>query len=107
MKPKVVEVGHALACPHGASRQSGEGKLKHAPPIALWAILPAACSLLPAQTPASLTVDSPREFQVVQRQSKALGTVSVSGRALAPCDRAEARFTGSSTSGELPGSWQG
>src|SRR5580704_4274930 len=39
-----------LACPNVASRQHGDGKLKHAPPIAVWAILTILCSLLPAQT---------------------------------------------------------
>lgn len=76
------------------------------PSAAVWAILPAACSLMFAQAPASLTLDSPRDFQVFQRQSQAFGTVSVSGRALVECERAEARLTGSSLSGELPGAWE-
>lgn len=39
-------------------------------------------------------LESPRDFQVFQRQSKTQGTVRVSGRGTVECDRAEARLAG-------------
>ena len=57
-----------------------------------------------AQAQAGLSIDSPREFQVFQRQSKASGTILVAGLALAG-DRAEARVSGAPSAGRLPGDW--
>jgi hypothetical protein len=47
-----------------------------------------------------VSIESPREFQVCQRQSKGSGTILVAGRAT-DGDFAEARVTG----GALPGDW--
>ncbi len=58
-----------------------------------------------APSPAALTLDSPRDYLVFQRQSKAGGTLSVSGRALVECERAEVRLTGNSLFGRLPAEW--
>jgi hypothetical protein len=75
---------------------------------AVCAILPALASLAAAQavSPGPITLGSPRDFQVFQRRTKMQGTILVKGRALAPCDHAEARVTGSSPFGELPAGWQ-
>ncbi len=74
----------------------------------VWAILPAACWLTFAQAgpPEPIILESPRDFQVFQRQTKTVGTIMVSGRALVECQGAEARLTGNSPFGNLPGGWE-
>ena len=75
---------------------------------AVWALLPATAWMASAQTapPQPVTLDSPRDYQVFQRQSKASGTIVAAGRAAVDCERAEARVTGESFFGELAGNWQ-
>src|SRR4051794_25513933 len=46
-----------------------------------------------------LTLLSPRELQVVQRQTKSSGYVLVSGRVKDECDKVEAHFSGNSFDG--------
>ncbi len=53
-----------------------------------------------------LTVLSPRNWQVVQRQSKFLGRIFISGRVKPDCDAVEVKFTGKSLEGALPDRWQ-
>jgi hypothetical protein len=55
----------------------------------------------PAQT---LTVTSPLEYQVFQRQTQTHGTLRLAGQA-APGMPVEYHLSGSSTRGELPGDW--
>ncbi|MEI7634533.1 MAG: sialate O-acetylesterase [bacterium] len=59
----------------------------------------------PAVMEADLTIFSPRDYQVFQRTAPRRGEVVVSGRVRADCDAIEARFTGKSVAGELPGKW--
>src|ERR1700685_3550937 len=75
---------------------------------AVWAILPAAGWLAFAQPPppTPIALESPRDFQVFQRQARTLGTILVTGRALVDCERVEARLTGNSSFGKLPGEWE-
>jgi hypothetical protein len=58
--------------------------------------LAAAGSAQQAHEPpaATVTLDSPRDYQVVQRSSMAEGGIAIRGSADAPCDRAEARMAG-------------
>ena len=61
-----------------------------------------------APTPAAdgaLTVFSPRDFQVFQRQTRLHGTVFFSGRVTPPCDTVEARVSGKPLAGTLPDAW--
>jgi hypothetical protein len=76
--------------------------------LAVFTILPAAACFAGAQTASTgpIELESPRDFQVFQRQIKASGTVAVAGRALARCDGAEGRVSGKSPFGELAGEWQ-
>ena len=53
-----------------------------------------------------LTVYSPREYQVFQRQSKTQGQMLVAGAVLVPCDKVEVRLTGTGLQGKLPDKWQ-
>ena len=53
-----------------------------------------------------ITILSPRPYQVFQRQTKWKGLALVSGRARVDCDKVEARITGKSVVGFLPGAWQ-
>jgi hypothetical protein len=75
---------------------------------AVWAILPLSGWLTFAQAapPDTVTLESPRDFQVFQRQTKTLGAILVSGHALVECERVEARLTGSSPFGNLPSEWE-
>ena len=59
-----------------------------------------ACS---AQT---LTIHSPRNYQVFQRTSMEKGPLDVSGRVRTACDRVLVRITGKGVGGELPDKWQ-
>jgi hypothetical protein len=53
-----------------------------------------------------ITVLSPRELQVVQRQTKSAGHVVVSGRVKDNCDKVEVHFAGKDMDGkELPDQW--
>ncbi len=54
----------------------------------------------------AITVFSPREYQVFQRQSRYEGSVLVSGSARPACDKIAVRVTGKSLRGQLPGKWQ-
>jgi Carbohydrate esterase, sialic acid-specific acetylesterase len=64
-----------------------------------WTILLVSTGLTFAQAP-STTLDSPRDFQVFQRQTRSQGTVLATGRTSIDCDRAEGRV------GEPQGTWQ-
>jgi len=74
------------------------------------------CLLLPflaqAQSPAApqaasaaIELTSPLDYQVFQRRAVLKGAVKVSGQAHIPANCAEARLTGTSLSGALPGNW--
>ena len=52
-----------------------------------------------------ITLYSPREWQVFQRQTKAKGTARIAGRA-AGADTVEVRFTGKSTEGPIDNKWR-
>ena len=52
-----------------------------------------------------LTISSPLDYQVFQRQSRLAGTISVRGQASSSANNARARITGTSLSGPLPGKW--
>jgi glucosylceramidase len=56
--------------------------------------------------PVPLTVDAPRDYQVFQRRPAANGQVRFSGRIPKGADTLEARLTGPSVHGDLPGTWQ-
>jgi len=57
-------------------------------------------------SPKDLTVLSPRDLQVFQRQTVALGTVTLSGRAQAKHDKVEFMVSGTPLTGKLPKRWQ-
>lgn len=52
-----------------------------------------------------LAILAPRNLQVIQRRDRLSGEMLVSGFVQVPCDRVQARATGSSLQGELPGEW--
>jgi hypothetical protein len=75
----------------------------------IWvSILQATACFAAAQTGSTGPIDleSPRDFQVFQRQSTASGVVRVAGRALDRCDGAQGRASGKSSYGVLTGAWQ-
>jgi Carbohydrate esterase, sialic acid-specific acetylesterase len=76
--------------------------------FAACAILPAACLMTFAQAdlPRSAFLESPRDFQVFQRQTKESGEVLVAGQAPLDCERIEARLSGTSSFGRLPVKWE-
>ncbi len=53
-----------------------------------------------------LAVQSPRNYQVFQRYARLRGHVLLQGRVKPFCTRVEARLTGPSLDGPLPGRWQ-
>ncbi len=57
-------------------------------------------------SPKDMTVMSPRNLQVFQRQTLTLGTVTLSGRAQAKHDKVEFMVQGSPLAGKLPKGWQ-
>lgn len=62
---------------------------------------------LPQTAPdADVLVLSPRNYQVFQRQTKQAGRIFISGRVRPACDKVEARVSGKSVVGILPGAWQ-
>jgi len=52
-----------------------------------------------------LTITSPLDHQVFQRQTQDQGIVTIQGKTPNPADSVEAEFTGQSISGKLPGTW--
>lgn len=52
-----------------------------------------------------VTLSSPLEYQVFQRQTKTQGIVTIEGRSLFPADSVEALFSGQSIIGKLPDVW--
>jgi len=70
------------------------------------------CAAEDTGTPLHINLVSPLDFQVVQRQTIAAGHLVVAGSMVAESkdtplpDKLEARVTGHSLSGELPGQWQ-
>ena len=52
-----------------------------------------------------IQIVSPHNYQVFQRSSRTRGQIKVSGKVLSPCTRVEARITGKSMLGILPGRW--
>jgi hypothetical protein len=73
------------------------------------AIMPAACWLTFAQAdlPQSAYLESPRDFQVFQRQTREFGEILVAGHVQVECERVEALLTGTSSFGSLPDKWEG
>ena len=53
-----------------------------------------------------LTVLSPSDYQVFQRQTMLAGKVRLSGTVPPACDQVQARLTGAGLKGALPGTWQ-
>jgi hypothetical protein len=53
-----------------------------------------------------LTVLSPHEYQVFQRQTRQQGQMLISGQVASQCDAVEVRLTGAGLTGPLPGKWQ-
>jgi hypothetical protein len=54
----------------------------------------------------NLALQSPLDYQVFQRASRARGVVRVRGKAKPDCDKVEARLSGQSAEGPLPDKWQ-
>jgi hypothetical protein len=65
----------------------------------------AAQQTVPLVAPATVLLSSPLDYQVFQRESRLMGTVSIRGRSLAPAKRAEARVVGKRISGPLTAKW--
>jgi hypothetical protein len=59
----------------------------------------------PAGNP-DLPVQSPLDYQVFQRYSRDRGQITLRGSVRPQCDAVEARLTGTSLEGKLPGTWQ-
>jgi serine/threonine protein kinase len=57
-------------------------------------------------TDADLAVSSPLNYQVFQRYSRHRGQIALQGKVRPPCDKVEARLTGTSLDGPLPGKWE-
>jgi hypothetical protein len=70
----------------------------------LSAVTVVARSTPPAPAP-TITLSSPLDYQVFQRSARLKGKIAVRGRLNFPADRIEARLTGTSLSGLLPGNW--
>lgn len=66
----------------------------------------ALLSLLVLSAHAQLTLTSPREWQVFQRQTKTQGKIAITGHVAGLVDRVEARITGASINGDLPDLWR-
>jgi hypothetical protein len=60
----------------------------------------------PASPDASVTLTSPLDYQVFQRQTRLQGSILVRGRTTLKADRIEARILGQSLAGPLPGKWR-
>jgi len=74
--------------------------------IVLCTLLFFAPSVLSAQQPdEQLTIASPLDYQVFQRQGRLVGTILVNGSASPQASNVRVRITGPSISGELPGKW--
>jgi len=64
------------------------------------------CASVAPPGTAKLELSSPLDYQVFQRQTKLRGTISVRGHAPLSAEAIEARITGRSIAGPLPGAWQ-
>jgi len=64
------------------------------------------CVPVHAAVAAELELSSPLDYQVFQRTTKLRGTILVRGHAQVPTGVIEARITGNSITGQLPGKWQ-
>jgi hypothetical protein len=78
------------------------------PPFAAWVILTAASwlSFAQADLPRSVALESPRDFQVFQRQTNESGEILIAGHVRVECERVEARLSGTSPFGSLPDKWE-
>jgi hypothetical protein len=54
----------------------------------------------------NLALQSPLDYQVFQRASRAQGAVHVRGKVKGDCDKVKARLSGQSPAGPLPDTWQ-
>src|SRR5689334_18087268 len=60
-----------------------------------------------AAADAAIRLLSPKQLEVVQRETKSSGRVIVTGRVKDDCDKVEVRFSGKDAEGrELPDTWQ-
>ena len=59
-----------------------------------------------AAVDADLAIVSPRNYQVVQRQTRLQGRIVVSGHVKPECDRVEVKISGAPLEGNLPDTWQ-
>lgn len=66
---------------------------------------PAQTAQQPAESPVSIALSSPLDYQVFQRESRTAGTIQLRGQSYAPADRAEVRITGESLTGPLSAHW--
>jgi len=55
---------------------------------------------------ATLSVDSPLDYEVFQRRTRQKGKILISGRISEGCSHVEARLVGRSNFGSLPGQWK-
>jgi len=71
------------------------------------ALSPATSLAQAANNPApTVSIDSPADYQVFQRQTREKGKVLISGHVPNDCPRVEARLQGTSILGALPGQWK-
>ncbi|HZY61416.1 MAG TPA: sialate O-acetylesterase [Edaphobacter sp.] len=59
-----------------------------------------------ATVPQAISITSPMDYQVFQRQSRLRGTIVLKGHVAVPADHIEVRVTGKSLLGPLPGKWK-
>jgi hypothetical protein len=72
----------------------------------LVAVFPTQAQSNPAEPAVSVSLDSPLDYQVFQRQTRQEGKFLISGHVTEGCPRVEARLLGTSISGALPEQWK-
>ncbi len=65
-----------------------------------------AFTLAPHANTDSLSIYSPKDYQVFQRASQSTGAIQIAGSMRENCERVEARIVGHSEFGSLPEGWQ-
>lgn len=93
--------------PGAAIRKLAVGSLLLAALQVASAAQPVAASTPAAATVAGMSLSSPLDYQIFQRQSRLRGTIVMSGHVAVPADHVQVRIVGKSLLGPLPGRWNG
>jgi len=87
-------------------RAAGVGRLIVFLLASLTAAFPAQARTNPAEPAVVLSIDSPVDYQVFQRQTRDRGKILIHGHIPHGCPRVEARLLGNSNFGTLPDQWE-